>query len=48
MRLHMYGAMNETDKEQAQIEYALQLDGEHIEVLYHYAKVLVKKKCKSN
>lgn len=40
---YVYGAMNEIDKEQAQVEYALQLDGEHIEVLYHYAKVLVKK-----
>ena len=41
---YVYGAMNEIDKEQAQVEYALQLDGEHIEVLYHYAKVLVKKR----
>ena len=42
MRLHMYGAMDEIDKEQAQIEEALRLDSEHTEVLYHYAKVLVK------
>ena len=34
--------MNEIDKEQVQIEEALRLDGEHTEVLYHYAKVLVK------
>lgn len=40
---YVHGVMNEIDKEQEQIEYALQLDGEHIEVLYHYAKVLVKK-----
>ncbi len=39
---YVYGAMDEIDKEQEQIEYALQLDGEHTEVLYHYAKVLVK------
>ncbi|PGK35132.1 hypothetical protein CN907_20575 [Bacillus anthracis] len=39
---YVYGAMNEIDKEQEQIEYALQLDSEHTEVLYHYAKVLVK------
>lgn len=38
----VYGAMDEIDKEQAQIEEALRLDGEHTEVLYHYAKVLVK------
>ncbi len=40
---YVYGAMNEIDKEQVQIEEALRLDGEHTEVLYHYAKVLVKK-----
>lgn len=39
---YVYGAMDEIDKEQAQIEEALRLDGEHTEVLYHYAKVLVK------
>jgi len=39
---YVYGAMNEIDKEQVQIEEALRLDGEHTEVLYHYAKVLVK------
>ncbi len=39
---YVYGAMDEIDKEQAQIEEALQLDSEHTEVLYHYAKVLVK------
>ncbi|MDD1368015.1 tetratricopeptide repeat protein, partial [Bacillus sp. MHSD17] len=41
---YVYGAMDEIDKEQVQIEYALQLDSEHAEVLYHYAKVLVKKR----
>ncbi|PGC03231.1 bacteriocin-processing peptidase family protein [Bacillus toyonensis] len=41
---YVYGAMDEIDKEQAQIEEALQLDSEHAEVLYHYAKVLVKKR----
>ncbi len=40
---YVYGAMDEIDKEQAQIEEALQLDSEHAEVLYHYVKVLVKK-----
>ena len=39
---YVYGAMDEIDKEQEQIKYALQLDDEHTEVLYHYAKVLVK------
>ena len=39
---YVYGAMDEIDKEQAQIEEALRLDSEHTEVLYHYAKVLVK------
>ncbi|ADK04783.1 conserved hypothetical TPR-repeat-containing protein [Bacillus cereus biovar anthracis str. CI] len=39
---YVYGAMDEIDKEQKQIEEALRLDGEHTEVLYHYAKVLVK------
>ena len=45
---YVYGAMNEIDKEKEQIEQAIQLDGEHTEVLYHYANVLVKKRCKSN
>ncbi|EJS68247.1 hypothetical protein CON38_00720 [Bacillus cereus] len=40
---YVYGAMNEIVKEQEQIEEALQLDEGHTEVLYHYAKVLVKK-----
>ena len=40
---YVYGAMNEIDKEKEQIEQAIQLDGEHTEVLYHYANVLVKK-----
>jgi len=41
---YVYGAMNEIDKEKEQIEQAIQLDGEHTEVLYHYANVLVKKR----
>lgn len=41
---YVYGAMNEIDKEKVQIEEALQLDEGHTEVLYHYAKVLVKKR----
>jgi len=41
---YVYGAMNEIDKEQVRIEEALQLDEGHTEVLYHYAKVLVKKR----
>ncbi|WP_433774867.1 tetratricopeptide repeat protein [Bacillus wiedmannii] len=41
---YVYGAMNEIVKEQEQIEEALQLDEGHTEVLYHYAKVLVKKR----
>ena len=39
---YVYGAMDEIDKEQVQIEEALRLDSEHTEVLYHYAKVLLK------
>ncbi|KFN03140.1 bacteriocin-processing peptidase family protein [Bacillus clarus] len=40
---YVYGAMNEVDKEKEYIEYAMKIDEEHVEVLYHYAKVLVKK-----
>ncbi|EEL34779.1 bacteriocin-processing peptidase family protein [Bacillus toyonensis] len=41
---YVYGAMNEIDTEKIRIEEALQVDEGHIEVLYHYAKVLVKKR----
>ncbi|KEK25079.1 tetratricopeptide repeat protein [Bacillus gaemokensis] len=41
---YVYGAMKDMDKEQELIEEALQMDEEHVEVQYHYAKVLVKKR----
>ncbi|MDT3496557.1 tetratricopeptide repeat protein [Bacillus toyonensis] len=41
---YVYGAMNEIDTEKIRIEEALQVDEGHTEVLYHYAKVLVKKR----
>ncbi|WP_243521853.1 tetratricopeptide repeat protein [Bacillus pseudomycoides] len=40
---YVYGAMKEIDKERELVEEALQMDEEHVEVQYHYAKVLVKK-----
>ncbi|MED0987063.1 tetratricopeptide repeat protein [Bacillus paramycoides] len=40
---YVFGAMNDIDKEKEYIEYAMKIDEEHVEVLYHYAKVLVKK-----
>ncbi|MEI4621884.1 tetratricopeptide repeat protein [Bacillus pfraonensis] len=39
---YVYGAMKEREKEQELVEEALQMDEEHVEVRYHYAKVLVK------
>ncbi|MCI0764407.1 bacteriocin-processing peptidase family protein [Bacillus sp. TL12] len=41
---YVYGAMKEREKEQELVEEALQIDEEHVEVRYHYAKVLVKKR----
>ncbi|MDR4185714.1 bacteriocin-processing peptidase family protein [Bacillus pseudomycoides] len=41
---YVYGAMKDVDKEQELMEEALQMDEEHVEVRYHYAKVLVKKR----
>ncbi|MEN1935903.1 tetratricopeptide repeat protein [Paenibacillus sp. 102] len=41
---YVYGAMKDIDKEQGLVEKALQMDEEHVEVQYHYAKVLVKKR----
>ncbi|HHT7189628.1 TPA: tetratricopeptide repeat protein [Bacillus cereus] len=41
---YVYGAMGEIDKERERVEEALQLDEGHTEVLYHYAKVLMKKR----
>ncbi|EEL50875.1 bacteriocin-processing peptidase family protein [Bacillus cereus] len=41
---YVYGVMKEREKEQKLVEEALQMDEEHVEVRYHYAKVLVRKR----
>ncbi|MBK5487629.1 C39 family peptidase [Bacillus sp. TH17] len=40
---YVFGAMNDIDKEKEYIECAMKIDEAHVEVLYHYAKLLVKK-----
>ncbi|MDM5188433.1 tetratricopeptide repeat protein [Bacillus sp. DX4.1] len=41
---YVYGAAGDSEKEQELVEEALQMDKEHPEVIFHYAKVLAKQR----